>query len=126
MLLLDEVLQILKRYKLRIKPQKCAFGVTYSKLLSFMISNRGIEVDPKKVKAIVSMPPPKNLKELRRVQGKINLVRIFISQLGDKCKPFTYFLKKDVNFIWDDKCQNTFEDIQHYLLNPPILVPMEF
>lgn len=54
------------------------------------------------------------------------MARRFISQLGDKCKPFTHLLKKDVKFLWDDKCQKAFEDIQQYLLNPPILVPMDF
>jgi len=63
-----------------------------------MVSNRGIELDPKKVKAIIDMPPPRNLKQLRSLQGKINLVRRFISQLGDKCRPFTHLLKKDVKF----------------------------
>lgn len=57
LLLLDEVFQIIKRYKLRLKIQKYIFGVTYRKLLDFIFSHRGIEVDPKKVKAIVSMPP---------------------------------------------------------------------
>lgn len=68
-----------------------------------MVCNRGIELDPKKVKAIISMPPHKNLKQLRSIQGKINSTRRFIYQLGDKCKPFTHFIKKDVKFIWDNK-----------------------
>lgn len=82
----------------------CTFGVTSRKLLYFMVFNRGIEVDPKKVNTIVSMPPPNNLKQLRSLQGKINSVRRFISQLGDKCRPFTHLLNKDVKFIGDDKC----------------------
>lgn len=62
---LEEVFNILREYKLRLKPQKYAFGVTYGKLLGFMVSNRGIEVDPKKVKEIVDIPPPRKLKQLR-------------------------------------------------------------
>jgi len=69
----------LKRYKLRLKPQKCAFEVTLEKLLRFMVSKRGIEIDPKKVKEIISIPPPRNLKQLRSIQEKINSVRRFIS-----------------------------------------------
>ena len=95
--LFEEVFQILKRYKPRLKPQKSAFGVTSGKLLGFMVSKRGIEVDSKKVKAIVSMSTPRNLKQLRSLQGKINSIRRFISQLGDKCRPFTYLLKKDAS-----------------------------
>jgi len=69
-------------------------------------------VDPKNIKSIVSMPNPKNLKQLRSFQGKINLVRRFISQIRDKCSPFTHLLKKDVKFVWDDKIQKAFQDIK--------------
>jgi len=58
------------------------------------------------------MHQPRNLKQLRSLQGKINSVRRFISHLGYKCRPFTHILKKDVNFVWDDKCQKAFEDIK--------------
>ena len=96
MQLLEEVFQILKRYKIRLKPQKCAFGVTSGKLLGFMVSKMGIKVDPKKVKAIIRMTTLNNLKQLRILQGKINSIRRFISQLGDKCRPFTHLLKKEL------------------------------
>jgi len=52
----------MRQYKLRIKPQKCVFGVSSGKLLGHIISRRGIEVDSKKIKAIVEMSPPTNLK----------------------------------------------------------------
>ena len=46
-------------YKLRLNPKKCTFGVTFGKLLGFMVSQKGIEVDPNKVKEIVEMKPPR-------------------------------------------------------------------
>ena len=42
----------LKEYKLRLNPSKCTFGVRSGKLLGFIVSNKGIEVDPSKVEAI--------------------------------------------------------------------------
>ena len=51
-------------YKLRLNPKKCTFGVTFGKLLGFIISQRGIEVDPDKMKAIVEMKPLKTEKEI--------------------------------------------------------------
>ena len=51
-------------YKLRLNPKKCSFGVTSEKLLGFMISQRGIEVDPHKIKAIVEVKPPRIEKEI--------------------------------------------------------------
>ena len=68
----------MKQYKLRIKPQKCVFGVSSGKILGHIISRRGVEVDPKKIKAIIEMSPPTNLKQLRSLQGKIQAIRRFI------------------------------------------------
>ncbi|PKI49205.1 hypothetical protein CRG98_030394 [Punica granatum] len=48
----------LKEYKLRLNPAKCTFGARSGKLLGFVVSERGIEVDPDKVKAIKELPPP--------------------------------------------------------------------
>ena len=48
----------LRKYKLRLNPSKCVFGVSSGKLLGYIVSQRGIEVDPMKAKAIVDMPPP--------------------------------------------------------------------
>ena len=49
----------IKEYRLRLNPQKCTFGVTTGKLLGFLVSDRGIEVDPPKIKAILDMPYPR-------------------------------------------------------------------
>ena len=51
-------------YKLQLNPKKCTFGVTSGKLLGFMVSQRGIEVDLDKIKAIVEMKPPRIEKEI--------------------------------------------------------------
>ena len=56
---LEKFLERAKKYNLRLNPQKCAFGVTAGKLLGFMITQRGIEVDPGKIKAITEMEPPR-------------------------------------------------------------------
>ena len=50
--------QRIKCFRLRLNPKKCTFGVTYGKLLGYMISERGIEADPDKIRAILDMSPP--------------------------------------------------------------------
>ena len=62
---LSKFFERIKEYRLRLNSQKCTFGVTIRKLLSFLVSDRRIEVDPSKIKAILEMPPPKNEKEIR-------------------------------------------------------------
>ena len=58
-------------YKLRLNPKKCTFGVTFGKLLGLMVSQRGIEVDLDKIKAIVEMKPPRIGKEIQGFLGRI-------------------------------------------------------
>lgn len=58
---LEEVFDHLAKYHLMLNPKKCIFGITYGKLLGFIVSLCGIEIDPQKVKAIMNMPPPKIL-----------------------------------------------------------------
>uniref|UniRef100_A0A2N9HPP3 Uncharacterized protein n=1 Tax=Fagus sylvatica TaxID=28930 RepID=A0A2N9HPP3_FAGSY len=78
---LRKLFQRLKKYQLRLNPNKCAFGVTSGKLLGFIVSGRGIEIDPAKVQAIRSMPAPKTEKEIRSFLGRINYIARFIAQL---------------------------------------------
>ena len=98
---LDALSQVFERlilYKLRLNPQNCVFGVKFGKLLGFIISKKGIEVDPAKAKAIIDMPPPTNLRELRSLQGRIQSIRRFISNLAMRCEPFNHLLRKGVKF----------------------------
>ena len=72
----------LRKYQLKMNPLKCAFGVTSGKFLGFIIRHRGIEVDQSKIGAIQRMPEPKNLWELRSLQGHLAYIRRFISNLA--------------------------------------------
>ncbi|KAL0427407.1 UNVERIFIED_CONTAM: hypothetical protein Slati_2915500 [Sesamum latifolium] len=103
-----------------MNPLKCAFVVTFGKFLGFIVHHRGIKVYPAKVDAIQKMPPPRNLKELRSLQGKLAFIRRFISNLAGRCQPFNHLMKKDAPFQWDEGCQNTFESIKRHLLSPPV------
>jgi ribonuclease HI len=120
---LRKLFQRLKKYQLRLNPNKCAFGVTSGKLLGFIFSGKGIEIDPAKVQAIRSMPAPKTEKEIRSFLGRINYIARFIAQLTATCEPLFKLLRKDVKIKWTEDCQKAFDKIKEYLLNPPILVP---
>ena len=78
----------LKRYQLKMNPLKCAFGVTSSKFLGFIVRHRGIEVDQSKILTIQDMPKPRNLQELRSLQGRLAFIRRFILNLAGRCQPF--------------------------------------
>ena len=61
-IILRIIFERLREYKVRLNHKKCVFGVTSGKLLGFIVSKSGIEVDLEKVKAITKMHPPQNLK----------------------------------------------------------------
>ncbi|XP_070002380.1 uncharacterized protein [Nicotiana sylvestris] len=55
-------------YDMKLNPSKCAFGVPSGKLLGFVVSRRGIELDPTKIKSIRDLPPPRTKKEMVRTR----------------------------------------------------------
>ena len=114
----------IKEYRLRLNPQKCTFGVIARKLLGFLVSDRGIEVDPSKIKAILEIPPPKSKKEIRGFLGRLQYIRRFISKLTSTCEPIFKLLWKNEPHEWNDACQKAFELIKEYLLHPFILIPL--
>src|ERR1051325_7397043 len=73
------VFERLRKYQLRMNPLKCAFGVTSGKFLGFIVRHHGIEIDQSKIDAIQKIPIPRNLHELRSLQGHLAYIRKFIS-----------------------------------------------
>ena len=117
---LAESFQILKKYNMKLNPAKCAFGVSARKFLGFIVNNRGIEANPDKIKVVLDMPPPSNIKEVQRLTGRIATLSHFVSKPNDKCQPFFQVLKKA--FQWDAHCEEAFTALKTYLSSPPILV----
>ena len=97
------------------------FGVTAGKFLGFMVSQRGIEVNPEKVRAIMELEPSKTVKAVQSLNGKVAALNRFVSKATDKCLPFFRVMKK--SFEWTDECQKAFEDLKKYLSSPPLLSP---
>ena len=118
---LQETFDTLQSYNMKLNPSKCVFGVTVGKFLGFMVSQRGVEVNPEKVRAIVELEPPRTMKEVQSLNGKNTALNRFVSKATDKCLPFFRTLRK--SFEWTDECQKAFEDLKKYLLSPPLLSP---
>ena len=115
-----EAFQILKKYNMKLSPAKCAFGVSVEKFLGFILNNRGIEANPNKIKVVLDMPPPSNIKEVQCLTGRIVALSRFVSKASDKGQPFFQVLKKP--FQWDAHCEEAFTTLKTYLSSPPILV----
>ena len=86
---------------MKLNPSKCVFGVTAGKFLGFMVSQRGIEVNLEKVQAILKLEPPRTMKAVESLNGKVAALNRFVSKATDKCLPFFRILRK--LFEWTDK-----------------------
>ena len=117
----QETFDTLRSYNMKLNPSKCVFGVTAGKFLGFMVSQRGIEVNPEKVRTIMELGPLRAVKEVQILNGKIAALNRFVSKATDKCLPFFHTLRK--SFEWTDECQKAFEDLKKYLSSPPLLNP---
>ena len=76
---LEEVFSVLREHKLRLNASKCSFRVNSGKFLCYMITHRGIEVNPDQIKAINYLHPPWNLKEVHKLTGMAVALNRFIS-----------------------------------------------
>ena len=95
----------IKEYRLRLNSQKCTFGVIVGKLLGFLVSDRGIEVDPSKIKAILEMLPPKSEKEIKGFLGRLQYINRFIAKLTSTYEPIFKLLRKNKPHKCNDECQ---------------------
>ena len=91
---LERFFERIRQFRLRLNPKKCTFGVTSGKLLGYMVSERGIEVDLDKIKAILDMPAPRIEREIRGFLGRIQYINKFIARLTDICEPIFRLLRK--------------------------------
>jgi hypothetical protein len=122
---LRQVFERTRRFGLKMNPKKCAFGVSSSQFLGFLVHERGIKISLKSQEAVRIMVPPTMKREPQHLIGKINFVRRFISNLSGRIEPFMDLVKIKANeeFCWGAEQQRVFEEIKEDLARPPLLVP---
>jgi len=96
---LAEVFQQIRKYDMRLNPKKCVFGVEGGKFLGFILTNRGIEANPDKCRALETMRSPDNLKEVQRLVGRLTSLSRFMPRLVDKIRPILKLMKKAEKFV---------------------------
>ena len=97
---LGNIFEIVRRHKLRLNASKCSFSMGLGKFLGYMVTHCGIEINPDQIKAINSLQPPRNPKEVQRLTGMTAALNRFISRSADRCRPFFQLLNKWKGFEW--------------------------
>jgi len=99
---LEKILECTRKHRLKMNPNKCAFGVLAGQFLGFMVHQRGIEISRRSIGAINKVIARANKTELQSLFDKINFIKRFISNLSGKIKAFSPLLKlkADQEFVW--------------------------
>src|SRR5688500_14260876 len=107
--------------KLKAKISKCEFHKSEVEFLGFIISNKGISMDPKKVQAIQEWKSPTSVRDIQVFLGFANFYRRFILNFAKEVAPITRLLKKDVEFKWDDAAEKAFIHLKEVFTTEPLL-----
>ncbi|GKV01994.1 hypothetical protein SLEP1_g14488 [Rubroshorea leprosula] len=118
---LNETFQNLRRAQMKLNPLKCTFAVESGKFIGYVVCKKGIEVNPKKVQAIQQMEPPKTIKDVQRLTGRVAALHRFIARSVERCLPFFKALQEPKNFQWTAECQQAFDELKQYLVSAPLL-----
>jgi len=117
---LSTVFSTLRQYNLRLNPEKCIFDVDRGKFLGFMLTQRGIEANPKKCNVIIEMRSPSSVKEVQYLIGRLTAISHFLPKLAEQTQPIIQLLKKLAKFSWNDECDQVFQKLKNTLTSPPI------
>jgi hypothetical protein len=115
----------LRATRTKLNPEKCIFGVSAGKLLGFLVSYRGIEANPEKIKAIEVMRPPTRIKDIQKLTGSLVALSLFISRLDERALPFFKLLRKSGPFAWSEEAKQAFKELKQHLASLPILAAPE-
>ena len=118
---LGNIFEILKRHKLRLNASKCSFGVRSRKFLGYKVTHCGIEINANQIKAINSLQPTRNPKEVQKLTGLTVALNRFISLSTNRCSHFFQLLNKWKGFEWTEECVLAFQQLKEYLSRPPIM-----
>jgi len=113
----------LRANKIKLNPEKCVFGVPRGMLLGYIVSQRGIDANPKKASTIARMGPIRDIKGVQKVTGCLETLSHFISRLGEKALPLYRLLKMAECFSWTPEAEEALDSLKKTLTSAPVLVP---
>ena len=119
---LELIFQRLPEVDLKLKMEKCSFLKKHIQYLGHIISGEGLKPVPEKLSSIQQMPRSSTPKEVKQFLGLVGYYRKFIPRYADIARPLNALTHKDVEFVWTDMCQRSFELHKTMVSEEPILV----
>ncbi|WVZ85090.1 hypothetical protein U9M48_032047 [Paspalum notatum var. saurae] len=115
------VLTRLREHKLYVKFSKCAFWLKEVSFLGHILSEKGVAVDPSKVKDVLNWKQPETVTEIRSFLGLAGYYRRFIKDFSKTAKPMTSLTKKNAKYLWSSNCEEAFQTLKKLLTSAPVL-----
>ena len=113
---LEETFRLMKAYNMKLNPAKCIFGVSAGKFMGFMVTQKGIKVNPDQIKVVMETFSLSSKKELQRLTSRLVAFRRFITRFIDKLRHFFLALKGVSTIGWTSDCEQAFGEIKRYLM----------
>jgi hypothetical protein len=115
------VLQVLREHHLYAKFNKCDLFEKQIHYLGHVLSEKGVAVDPNKIRSIMEWTTPKDVSDIKSFMGLAGYYRRFIKGFSKIGRPITALQKKGTKFIWTQKCEERFQTLKHLLTHAPVL-----
>ncbi|GFS63364.1 retrovirus-related Pol polyprotein from transposon 297 [Nephila pilipes] len=116
-----KVFQRLQKANLKLSPKKCKFFRKEFSYLGYVISSEGMKTNPEKIKAVVDLPHPETVHELRSFLGLCTCYRPFVRNFSSIVRPLHKLTEEKSNFNWKEDCQKSFNSLKQALTTSPVL-----
>lgn len=118
---LSNIFDRLRDANLKLNPKKCQFAAKKVEYLGHILSAKGTEANPEKVKVIKNYPRPQTKKQMRAFLGLCNFYRRYVPNFSVIATPLNQLLKKTARLKWTEQCETAFNTLKTKLSSPPIL-----
>jgi hypothetical protein len=122
---LAKIFANLRAANVKLNPEKCVFDIHEGKVLGCLVSTKGIEANPNKIKALVEMQDPVSVKDVKKLTGRVAALNRFIPRAAERSLPFFQVLRSAKNFQWSETQKQAFQELKDYLSNMTKLCPPE-
>src|SRR6267378_4025864 len=116
-----DVLRRLEEHDLYLKPEKCVWETPSVDYLGVILEKGVTRMDPIKILGIADWPIPKTIKDVRSFLGFCNFYRAFIRGFANIARPLNQLTRKDVEWTWETKEQQAFDDLRRRVTAEPVL-----